>query len=890
MATKSDDVYAKEEEDHQSSSSSDEEYDSDEYCDDDGHSEELYDDDDDGDGDCSYDNGNVKGGELGQHIAAMLVAVLAAVVTHSRIHGGYGAWREELSRDWTAFGALYGVGPTGGSERAADDDGGGAPFDPSSAPYHAAAPSMDAIPASERRRVLKRALGKDRRALAGGNDDEDGGHEGARNFRRTRGLSFCPTNGGGGDDVLSFSDGAAKALSATTADVSDEHGLHLAEMEFILPLEPSVRVLHSYYLADALGADSSFAYDSYKGSTGDATKDLLGSYSSDGILTNIESLLDDVADGGEGPTLEQIRSIVGSYLPTSMIDRQHSCLLHQYAINRSSGRSIRGTTRVYERPHVSTYYRSRQRASSSDNALAVVVEPNYKIPPASLTFTGYAAKFVNLSPKSVNLYWDGGRIPSGPRAGEMHTVLVGTIASMESIGTSSFPGHTFYLTPTYDKDHMLQRWTITEDSPISYYDPAFEDMSTDAQRTEMERLVHDGKWTEEQRFRREAWLVDRSFGRDYLIKTGRAWLANFPQPYLRSGDAVRDALSMFDNGAGAVQEGHAMHMWQADYIGQTHDVNTSNLYYNTLPERLERLTTEDYLAEAEEKRRLEMRDFQSSNLKETKDDGNAAMMSLNLKVISSAPRVLEVRKFLSPVEVQHLIDLASGIKGEVAMERSTVSASNVKGVVDNLESGKRVRGSQADARSSTGGWIHREQDAIVDTIFRRIADLLNIDERLMRDKVRDYPVDEERDGESLPTHDRIVEAMQLLRYGPGEEYAAHHDFTYPSIGNRYQPKRFATVLLYLTGNGDVIDNGVRRSAGKKTGGNGLKGGETLFPRAITTDSHDGVKVEPQSGKAIVFYNTLPDGNMDDLSQHSGGKVEKGFKYLANIWVWDPIVN
>ena len=140
--------------------------------------------------------------------------------------------------------------------------------------------------------------------------------------------------------------------------------------------------------------------------------------------------------------------------------------------------------------------------------------------------------------------------------------------------------------------------------------------------------------------------------------------------------------------------------------------------------------------------------------------------------------------------------------------------------------------------------------------------------------------------------------MQLLRYESGEAYAAHHDVTYPSIKNRYQPKRYATVLLYLTGEGDVIENGVRRSsASSSKNGNvdgweasGLRGGETTFPRAITTNFHDGVKVRPQSGNAIVFYNVLPDGNMDDLSQHSGGEVERGVKYVANVWVWDPIVN
>ena len=91
----------------------------------------------------------------------------------------------------------------------------------------------------------------------------------------------------------------------------------------------------------------------------------------------------------------------------------------------------------------------------------------YNIPPASLSFTGYAAKFINLSPTAVNLYWDGGRLPSG----DFYTVLVGTVPSMESIGTATFPGHQFHITSTFDADHVLQRWTITVDEPVLYHDP-----------------------------------------------------------------------------------------------------------------------------------------------------------------------------------------------------------------------------------------------------------------------------------------------------------------------------------------------------------------------------------------------------------------------------------
>mmetsp|Transcript_29690 Transcript_29690/g.56587 ORF Transcript_29690/g.56587 Transcript_29690/m.56587 type:complete len:323 (+) Transcript_29690:239-1207(+) len=178
--------------------------------------------------------------------------------------------------------------------------------------------------------------------------------------------------------------------------------------------------------------------------------------------------------------------------------------------------------------------------------------------------------------------------------------------------------------------------------------------------------------------------------------------------------------------------------------------------------------------------------------------------TLALRVLSIAPRILEIPKFLSPVEVQHLLDLATG--PSVSMEPSTVSSS---GDVS-------VRGAtKPDARSSTGGWIHREHDVVVDAVFRRAADLMGVEEELFRDgAARDDDDDGDREDEHpnrLPTNHRIVEAMQLLRYGPGEEYAAHHDFVYPSVNNRYQPRRFATMLLYLTGEGDFLDErGVRR--------------------------------------------------------------------------------
>eukprot|EP00985_Skeletonema_marinoi_P027380 scaffold22381_cov139-Skeletonema_marinoi.AAC.8 len=789
--------------------------------------DEDYEEEEDNDEDCSSNTNHKITNDFKQHFVAIGVAIIAALVTHMHINGGYMTWREEMRNDWEILMKRFGGNKN--ENTIVSNNAAAAPY---------AAPSMNYIPTHQRKMASEKAMEgyiKEDHQYA----RKSGGHERAREYRRTDGLSFCPVA-----HLIT-----SPAITAAVDDSTSTSSNNLEDVEFLLALDPSVRVLHSYYLADALGVESSMVYE-------DPAAELLGSYGSDVILKDIDLL------SGEEPTLDQVKHILESHLPSSLVDNEHACLLHQYALNKATGRSIRGTTKAYVRPHVSTFYRSKFPSHS----VAAFGKPAAKVGPAPLSFTGFATKFINLSTQPVKLYWDAGRITSGPREGQMHTVLIGTVQSMESIGTASHPGHQFFVATTYDKDNVLNRYTATADEQVWYYDP-LEDLSLEKRAEEMDKMTKDKKWMAKQRFGREAWMVNQSFSRDYLVKTRMIWLANFPQPY---HDGSNTALEKVSN-----------HMWPAEYIGQVHTFDTNHLYFTDLPQELESLTKQDYEPDMESQRLSAMEQFQSTSLKGGADSDNNKSMSLNVKVVSCAPRVVEVKKFLSPVEVQHLINLASGETGNVPMELSRVSASP--------NGGKRMRGdAMAEVRSSKGGWIHREQDVVVDTIFRRVADLLNIDERLMRDHYT--PEDLAGDVELPPTHDRVVEAMQLLRYDPGDGYTAHHDFTFPSVGSRYQPRRFASVLLYLTGEGDVVENGVRSKSSGINDDKALEGGETTFPRAITTENHDGIKIKPQSGKAVMFYNVLPDGNMDDLSQHAGEKVEKGVKYLANIFVWDPIIN
>jgi len=224
------------------------------------------------------------------------------------------------------------------------------------------------------------------------------------------------------------------------------------------------------------------------------------------------------------------------------------------------------------------------------------------------------------------------------------------------------------------------------------------------------------------------------------------------------------------------------------------------------------------------------------------------MLTLNMTVLSVAPRAYEIRNFLSDEEVHHILELATGMK----LSRSTTKA------------GTMGTGRTDDStRTSLNSWIGRERSPIVDVVFRRAADLLQIDEACFR-----YRRDDEKqlvEGSMAP----ISERLQLVHYDVGQQYTPHHDFSVPDLKDG-QTSRFATILFYLN--------------------EGMEGGETSFPRWLNAKTNKILKVKPEVGKAILFYNQLPDGNYDERSQHAALPVVKGEKWLTNLWVWDPYMS
>ncbi len=143
-------------------------------------------------------------------------------------------------------------------------------------------------------------------------------------------------------------------------------------------------------------------------------------------------------------------------------------------------------------------------------------------------------------------------------------------------------------------------------------------------------------------------------------------------------------------------------------------------------------------------------------------------------------------------------------------------------------------------RTSSNGWVERGESDVIDWIFRRIADATKIDEGHLWDSVG-------------------AEPMQVVHYREGEEYGSHKDY-----GQHTLPERFLTFLIYLNDQDSPA-----------------AGGETHFPYAK-------LKAHCGKGNVVAFYNMLEDGNVDVSSLHAALKVLKGEKWIANVWIWDPV--
>jgi prolyl 4-hydroxylase len=437
---------------------------------------------------------------------------------------------------------------------------------------------------------------------------------------------------------------------------------------------------------------------------------------------------------------------------------EFQCLLEQGQRPHASGK-FKGTTYHYKTPTMEQIYPQFLEEDGSVMLGGVVgktMSRQRRLQQPPLTFTGFASKFVNLSPKPVLLWWD------GKGGHEQAKKLVGEIGPLESLGTATVPGHSFHVTPVFDSSTALQRWVLTADTALTFYEPE----TPEGMRHALLESLDEPNYALWGKYQRQ--LVNKAFARDYLVASKRTWLSHFPRRFPMH------------------------HMHEASYIGQRHQVG----------------------------------DF-------------------SLEVVSVTPRVFVIDNLLSPEDCQSIIDVSQA----QGLEHST------------LHSGATAKQTRdLSTRSSSNTWLPRDTNALTERVYKQAAQLMGLDPELFQ-KFHD----------SSPHHHSLAESLQVVRYKKtGEEYSPHHDFVYPSINHRYQPTRFATLLVYLN---DVP-----------------QGGETRFPRAVNNYNAEGLVVKPKVGRAVLFYNLLEDGNVDDLSQHGSNPTQGYEKWLANLWVWDPVID
>lgn len=107
-----------------------------------------------------------------------------------------------------------------------------------------------------------------------------------------------------------------------------------------------------------------------------------------------------------------------------------------------------------------------------------------------------------------------------------------------------------------------------------------------------------------------------------------------------------------------------------------------------------------------------------------------------------------------------------------------------------------------------------------------------------------------------------LEALQVVRYKPGQKYDAHYDWFDPDQREQltWGGQRATTLFVYLS----------ESPAWETTGG-------TEFPMA-------GIVAKPPQGTAILFRDTHPNGTVDYRTFHGGLPPSNSTKYGLNVWI------
>ena len=186
--------------------------------------------------------------------------------------------------------------------------------------------------------------------------------------------------------------------------------------------------------------------------------------------------------------------------------------------------------------------------------------------------------------------------------------------------------------------------------------------------------------------------------------------------------------------------------------------------------------------------------------------------------IATDPPVFLFEDYLTTAECAHLIDLS-----EPHMKRAVVSGGS-----DGVES---------EGRTGGVNWLQHDQTPVTLAIAERTAELVGM------------PLDN-------------AESLQVINYGPGEEYKPHYDawVAGTETGDRCMARggqRLLTCLFYL----NAVETG----------------GGTFFPRLD-------IEVMPVPGRMLLFHNCHEGTfNRHAGALHGGLPPAAGVKWACNLW-------
>jgi prolyl 4-hydroxylase len=196
--------------------------------------------------------------------------------------------------------------------------------------------------------------------------------------------------------------------------------------------------------------------------------------------------------------------------------------------------------------------------------------------------------------------------------------------------------------------------------------------------------------------------------------------------------------------------------------------------------------------------------------------------TVDVLAVMKHPRVVVFGSLLSKEECTQLIELA-----KPKMDRSRT--------INRDTGGEEVNA----ARTSNGMFFQRGEGDLVTRIEKRLAELLN------------WPYE---NGEGL----------QILHYGPGNQYEPHNDY--------FDPKDAGTPVILQRG-GQRVGTIVMYLQSPE------KGGGTVFPDV-------GFEVAPIAGNAVFFSYNKPHAVTKTL--HGGQPIIQGEKWIATKWLRERV--